>query len=165
MCDNRCMDWFLESVKLIGAVLGIATAAFIVFDRVFRGRPIFALHAKVRAPNDNDLFLRIKNVLDEDVVIENWDVTPELVGLSKDDSVRAIIEAAAGNIQTAILPPLGELMLRLIILGPATGREQEPIIISAQWNNTRRPWPFRRTLKIKTSVARLRALKGAHVIL
>jgi hypothetical protein len=35
------MDWFLESVKLIGAVLGIATAAFIVFDRVFRNRPIF----------------------------------------------------------------------------------------------------------------------------
>jgi hypothetical protein len=65
MCQSDAgMDWFLESVKLIGAVLGIATAAFIVFDRVFRGRPIFALHAKVRVPGDNDLFLRVKNVLD-----------------------------------------------------------------------------------------------------
>jgi hypothetical protein len=159
------MDWFLESVKLIGAVLAIATAAFIVFDRVFRGRPIFALHAKVRVPGDNDLFLRVKNVLDEDVVIENWDVSPKLVGLSTDQSMRAIVEAATGNISTAILPPLGELTLRLIILGAATGRENVPITISAEWNNTRRPWPFRRTLKIKTTAARLHELKGAHVIL
>jgi len=159
------MDWFLESVKLIGAVLAIATAAFIVFDRVFRGRPIFALHAKVRVPGDNDLFLRVKNVLDEDVVIENWDVSPELVGLSTDQSMLAIVKAAIGNIPTAILSPLGELKLTLIILGTATGRENVPITISAEWNNTRRPWPFRRTLKIKTTAARLHELKGAHVIL
>jgi hypothetical protein len=165
MCQDTGMDWFLESVKLIGAVLGIATAAFIVFDRVFRNRPIFVLHAKVRAPNDNDLFLRVKNVLDEDIVIEKWGMSPAFVGLSKDDSFRAVFEAAIGNTPIAILPPLGELRLRLIILGAATGRENEPITISAQWNNTRRPWPFRRTLKIKTTVTRLHALKGAHVIL
>lgn len=160
------MDWFLEGVKLIGAVLAIATAAFIVFDRVFRGRPIFALHAKVRVPGENDLFLRVKNVLDEDVVIENWDVSsPVLVGLSTDQSLRAIVEAAFGNIPTAILPPLGVLTLRLIILGAATDRQNEPITISAEWNNTRRPWPFRRTLKIKTTAARLHELKDAHVIL
>jgi hypothetical protein len=77
----------------------------------------------------------------------------------------AIVKAAIGNIPTAILSPLGELKLTLIILGTATGRENVPITISAEWNNTRRPWPFRRTLKIKTTAARLHELKGAHVIL
>jgi hypothetical protein len=28
------MDWFLEVIKLVGALLGIAMAIFIVFDRV-----------------------------------------------------------------------------------------------------------------------------------
>jgi hypothetical protein len=34
------MDGFMETVKLVGAILGIATAAFIVFDRLFRARAL-----------------------------------------------------------------------------------------------------------------------------
>jgi uncharacterized phage-associated protein len=40
----------LEVIKLVGALLGIAATAFIVYDRIFRGRPIFAVHAKPRVP-------------------------------------------------------------------------------------------------------------------
>jgi hypothetical protein len=109
------------------------------------------------------LFLRIKNVLDEDVVIESWRIKPNnVVGLSTDNSVRAIAVAALGQIPIAIIPPLGELKLALVILGGATGRENEPVTISAIWTATRRPWPFERSVKIRTTIARLNELKGAH---
>ena len=156
------MDRLLEAIKLIGGILGIATTAFIVIDRVFRGRPIFALHAVARVPGDNYLFLRVKNVLDEDVVIENWAISPAILGLSTDTSVRAIAGAVLGTISTAILPPLGELKLVLLVLGEATDRKTETVTISADWNTTRHPWLFRRCVKIKVTVARLEELKGAR---
>ena len=156
------MDWVLETIKLIGAVLGIATAGFIVFDRVFRNRPIFALHAAPRVPGDNYLFLRIKNILDEDIVVENWVIRPKIIGLSTDTSIRSIVEAQVGNIPTVILPPFSELKLKLIILGAATNRQHDVITIAAQWDTTRKPWPFPRHIRLKTTVARLEALKGAH---
>jgi len=158
------MDTLVELIKLIGGILGIVTAVFIVWDRVLRGRPIFALQAEPRVPGDNYLFLRIKNVLDEDIVIENWRVTPsELVGLSTDVSVRAIVQARLGPIPLAIVPPLGELRLNLIETGLATAKKEEQITISAAWNTTRHLWPFQRHVKIKTTVARLLDLKGAHL--
>jgi hypothetical protein len=156
------INMLLEGIKLIGGILGIATAAFIVFDRLLRGRPIFALHAKPRVPGDNYLFLRVKNLLDEDVVIENWRINPPLVGLSTDVSVRAIAGAVCGQIPAAILPPLGELKLNLIILDASTDKKDETIKISAGRNTTRHPWLFLRRAKIKTTVTRLEELKGAH---
>jgi hypothetical protein len=156
------MDYLIEAIKLVGGILGMATAAFIVFDRVFRGRPIFALHAKPRVPGDNYLFLRVKNVLDEDVVIEDWRITPLLLGLSTDTSIRAIAGAALGTIPTTILPPFGEVKLALVVLGAATDRTNETVTISANWNTTRHPWLFTRRVKIKITIARLEELKGAH---
>jgi hypothetical protein len=156
------MDYFIEAIKLLGGILGIATAAFIVFDRVVRGRPIFAVHAVPRVAGDNYLFLRIKNVLDEDVVIENWRITPPLLGLSTDTSVRAIAGAVLGTIPMAIVPPLGELKLALLILGAATNNKNQTVAISADWNTTRHPWLFTRHVKIRITVARVEELKGAH---
>jgi hypothetical protein len=55
-------DWIVEPIKLVGSLLGIATAAFIVYDRLVSGRPVFAISAKPgsRSRRDNYLFLRIK---------------------------------------------------------------------------------------------------------
>ena len=113
------MDVVAEVIKLVGGIFGIATAGFIVIDRVWRNRPIFALHAKPRVPGDNYLFLRVKNVLDEDVVIENWSISPGLVGLSTDTSVRALAGAMLHDVPATILPPLEELKFHLMILDRA----------------------------------------------
>jgi hypothetical protein len=105
--------------------------------------------------------VRIKNNLDHDVLIENWSITPPLVGLATGDSVREIADATVGKIPTMIVPSLGVFMLPLIILGPATGRHLDQIIIRANWTSTTRPWPLRRHIKIKTTVAKLKTLKAA----
>jgi hypothetical protein len=62
----------IKLITLIGGILGIAATAFIVFDRLWRDRPIFALHPETRVHDDNYLFLHVENVLHDDVVIENW---------------------------------------------------------------------------------------------
>lgn len=63
----------------MGAILGIGTASFIVFDRLYRDRPIFAPHVKSPSGSvggrENDVYLRIKNVTDEDIVIDDVAIT------------------------------------------------------------------------------------------
>lgn len=157
------MDFIVEAIKLVGGALGIASAVFVVYDRLVRGRPIFAIHATAGSPGDNYLHLRIKNVRDEDIVIENWKITPSIVGLATDPSVRAIAAAQIKDTPRAIVPPTGSLTLLLIILGAATDRDNDKIEISAEWISTQRPWPFRRRVKIKTTVAKLKEWKAAHL--
>ena len=154
-------DW-VEAVKLIGGIVAIPTALFIVYDRAVRGRPIFAIHADGKIAGENRLFLRVKNVVDEDIVIEDWRIDPPIVGLSTDHSQRAMVAAQIQQIPRSIVSPMDSLALLLVILGAATGRDQEEIEISAKWTRTRKPWPFQRRIKIKTTVARLKEWKEAH---
>jgi predicted Kef-type K+ transport protein len=96
-------------------------------------------------------------------VIENWKINPGLVGLSVDHSVRSIVNAQLGEIPLAILRPQDSVMLLLLILPAATNRENEKITISAEWDSTRKPWLFRRHVKIKTTVAKLKEWQAAHL--
>lgn len=156
------MELVVEFIKIAGGIAGLASAAFLIYDRLVRDRPIFAIHAKQGPPGDNPLFLRIHNSLDEDIVVENWRIKPPLVGLSTDNSLRGIVGAVVGEIPRAIIPPRGTLNLVLVILGAATNRDSEPVEISAEWASTRKPWLFRRHVKIKTTVAKLKQWKEAH---
>jgi hypothetical protein len=158
-------DWIVEPIKLVGSLLGIATAAFIVYDRLVSGRPVFAISAKPgsRSRRDNYLFLRIKNILDEEIVVESWKISPALVGLSLDHSLDSIVNAQAGEIPLAILKPEDSLWLLLLILPAATNRDNEEITISAEWKSTRKPWPFRRRIKTRVTVAKLKEWKEAHL--
>lgn len=157
------MEDFGDWVSLVGTVLAFATPLFLIYDRVFRGRPVFAIHAIRRAKSDNYLYVRIKNVLDHDIIIENWNINPPLVGLSTGHSEEEIAGASLGDIPKMIIAPLGELLLPLVILGAATDKHDEQIIIDADWDSTARPWPLRRRLQIKATVARLIELQSAHL--
>jgi len=156
------MEWVVEFIKIAGGIAGLASATFLIYDRLVRDRPIYAIHAKQGPPGNNPLFLRIHNALDEDIVVENWHIVPPLVGLSTDNSIRGMVGAVIGEMPRAILPPRGALNLVLVILGVATNRDSESIRISAEWSTTKRPWLFRRRVEIKTTVAKLKQWKEAH---
>jgi hypothetical protein len=79
-------DWIVEPIKLVGSLLGIATAAFIVYDRLVSGRPVFAISAKPGSRSRRD-----------------------------------------------------------------------------NWKSTRKPWPFRRRIKTRVTVAKLKEWKEAHL--
>jgi hypothetical protein len=88
------MKVLLQAFQLVGALLGMASAAFIVYDRAIRGRPTFALHAK-SAGGENNLYVRIVNVLNEDLVVENFRIDPQIVALSEDHELESIVAAGA----------------------------------------------------------------------
>jgi hypothetical protein len=159
------MDGFVEAIKLVGAVLGIATAFFIVYDRLFRDRPIFSF--QVRRPVgaassvENDIYLRIKNVSDEDIVIDEISITPPHLTFSVDGEVRSIAEAIVRDFNQIVVGSLAERLLILIVTSNDQQSEYIPVTISATWRGTRRPWPWKRHVRIRTTVASIAKLKSA----
>jgi hypothetical protein len=109
------MDGFVETVKLVGAISGMATALFIVYDRLFRDRPIFALHAKhyVASGRENDVYLRIKNVTDEDIVIDEISITPPHFTLAVDTEFDSMVRAISAEFNPVVVGPLGERLVRV----------------------------------------------------
>src|SRR5258707_12877015 len=103
---NRPMEKALQIFQFLGAILGTASAAFIIYDRLVRSRPIFALHAKPgSSPSENYLYLRIVNELDEDLIVENFSIVPPILGLSEDHEVRSMVAAQLQEGRTLVLPP------------------------------------------------------------
>jgi hypothetical protein len=100
------MEVLLQVFQFFGALLGTASAAFIVYDQAIRGRPNFALHAK-SAGGENYLYVRIVNVLTEDLVVENFRINPQIVALSEDHEIDSMVAAQIQVPRTLILPPLG----------------------------------------------------------
>ena len=149
-------------LQAIGSALGALSAAFIVYDRAVRGKPIFALHTEPGPPGDNHLYVRLVNVLDEALVVENFRIEPAIVGLSEDHEARSILTAQFKDIRNLVLPPRASATYVLIILGAATGRDDEGVVISAEWRRTQRVWPWKRRLRIRTTVAELKNLKTAR---
>jgi hypothetical protein len=152
----------LQVLQAIGSALGALSAAFLVYDRAVRGRPIFALHAEPGPPGDNHLYVRLVNVLDEAVIVEDFRIEPGIVALSEDHEVRSVVEAQFKNIRSLVLPARASATYVLIILGAATGRDAEGIVISADWRRTQRAWPWKRRVHIRTKVAELKRLKAAR---
>jgi hypothetical protein len=160
------MGGFVEAVKLIGAILGIATASFIVYDRLFRDRPDFSF--RVRRPVgaassvENDIYVRIKNVSDEDIIIDEISISPALLTFSVDGEVRSIARAIIRDFNQIVVAPFAE---RLLILIPTPSRqqseEQVSVTITATRRATRRPWPWKRRATIKTTLAIIGMLKSA----
>jgi hypothetical protein len=153
----------LQAFQLVGAALGILSAAFIIYDRLARSRPIFALHVKLgTSRSENHLYVRIVNEVEEDLIVENFRIDPPILGLSEDDQIRSIVAAQLQDVRTLIVPPRGSATYALIILGAATGRDSEPVLISAEWRVTRHPWPWKRSVRIQTSAGELKDLKAAR---
>ena len=67
-------------------------------------------------------------------MIEDWSITPPLLGLATAHLPDATFKAQVGQSPALIVPPMGVLLLLLVILGAATGRDNEEIEISARWS-------------------------------
>jgi hypothetical protein len=104
-------------LQAIGSALGALSAACIVYDRAVRGRPIFGLHTEPGPPGDNHLYVRLMNVLDEAIVVENFRIDPPIVGLSEDHAARSILTAQFKDIRTLVLPAHASATYVLMILG------------------------------------------------
>jgi len=152
----------MPTVVAIGALLGLLNTALIVYDRMIARRPQFTVATKRSGHGGNLISARLKNNLDEDIIIDTPTAEPRLVVVANGDDERAIADALVGEAETVVIPPRSDHRWPLVIRPEAKGREQEIVVIKSEWRDTRRPWPFRRYVHIKTSVAELNRMKVAE---
>jgi hypothetical protein len=135
------MDWsILEGVKLIGSLLGIATASFIVYDRFIRSRLIVALHVKKpELRSENEVYLRIRNTVPEDIVVDAITIQPPFLTLAYDDDVQSMTNALIGSFNRIVVGPHDERLLLIVIRDRKDVSKSAPVAISVAWRATRRP--------------------------
>jgi hypothetical protein len=111
---------------------------------------------------DNEVFLRIKNVTDEDIVIDEISISPAHLTLSVDHEIRSLVSAMVSEFNQIVVGPLGERLLILITaVTEGNSAELEDVSITATWRGTRRPLPWKRHVRIQTTVAAIKKLRTA----
>jgi hypothetical protein len=93
----------LEAIKLIGAVAGLLTTAFVIWDRWARGRPLAWVTATKLGVNPYK-YIRITNPGPADVFILAVRVYPSKVySIAKDHATEAIVGAASFNVDVNVV--------------------------------------------------------------
>src|SRR5262249_8129392 len=151
------IDMALEVAKALGVIGGIASSTFLIWDRVVRDRPKVGLRV-----TPGQVYPRIKNVMDEDLIIDSIDSKPQYISPALDHQLESIVRAAAGQFDLLTIEPHGEAKLPLVVHVRSNGDEGASVKIVTTWRGTRRRWPWKRTSVIETSVAELRSLERAR---
>lgn len=155
-----------EIIKLIGGLSGLASGAFLIYDRLFRDQPLLYF-----VPHENKCALCMKNASEETIIIDEIDIDPPIVRLNRADDLRTVNQE-----RTAIWYPQvndQEALRVFIVLKPGAERifnlhrsaafeeADEGLIIRlrCKWRNTRKPLPIVRSLILKAYVKDIRALR------
>ena len=97
----------LEAIKLVGAIFGLLTTAFVIWDRWARGRPLAWVTIKKWRVNPLE-YIRIKNPGPSDVFILAVRAQPPIYGITRDRSSQAIADALSFNVDVNVLLLGGE---------------------------------------------------------
>jgi hypothetical protein len=98
----------LEAIKLVGAIAGLLTTAFVIWDRWARGRPLAWVTAKKLGANPYE-YIRIKNPGPADVFILAVRAYPsKIYAIAKDHSPGSVMRTQV-NIDVNVLLPQGEI--------------------------------------------------------
>jgi hypothetical protein len=119
----------------VGAVAGLVSLTFLVWDRLMAGQPLVWPARKPRlAPPIR--FLRCMNVSKWDILIKKINVIPNVLAIARDDSAEAITDARYLNLPFEALIPPGET--RDFPLGIRGGDDSSsPFLIIVSWRSAR----------------------------
>ena len=92
----------LAAFTAFGALVGLLTGIFTLWDRYARGRPIACV-----AFGPNDVLLRISNPGDYSIFILSAKTIPDVFFLSRDKEIRSIIEDQLSDITYWPIEPKG----------------------------------------------------------
>lgn len=116
----------------------------LVYERVIRAQPIVHLH-----PGDYAVQLRIKNVIDEAILINEIRVSPAVFGWTPSPDASP----------TIVIKPLEEVLLRMTLFRDFEKLAEKALVtITVAWRTTRKPWPFRRTVSTRIAAADVMAI-------
>jgi len=164
------LDSIIEMVKFVGGLGGLASSAFLLYDRIFRYRPSVFL-----IPVDYKTNLRIKNIADETIIIDEIIITPAILKVAKANDLVTVNEEKAASMYPTMERRVPEGVF--IVIKPKEERTfalhrfaefensdgKRMITIRCRWRNTRKPFPIARHAKIKTTVKDVQNMMEASV--
>jgi hypothetical protein len=159
-----------EGVKFFGGLSGLASAIFLIYDRLYRSQPIAFL-----MPHEYKAALRLKNVAKETIIIEGIDVSPPIIQVHRGNDLRTVNEER----QAVWYPKLNDEkeMRVFIILTPESERtfhlhrsaefeeadDETVITFRCKWRNTRKPLPVFRSVYVRVLAKDVRAFREASL--
>jgi hypothetical protein len=157
----------LEIYKVVGASGGLISAGFLLYDRLVKIRPeAFLSHGEYPTHVD----ITVRNVSNESIILDEIGVSPNILGIAKGDSVHAISAASERRNEDVaesarevfiILKPLEELPLKIVTFDKFNqAMSEQKVVARFSWRTTRFRVPFKRNIKLRTSVGDIRAMKG-----
>jgi hypothetical protein len=156
----------LEVFKVVGAAAGLVSSAYFLYDRIVRIRPDAFLSS---GEYPGQLRVTVRNVSNETIILDEIGVSPNIIGVAKGDTTDAFVEAfmrRGDNVRESsreifiVLKPLEELQLKLIPFDKFTqSAADQKVVARFSWRTTRFRLPFKRNVKIRSSVADIRAMK------
>ena len=138
-----------DLITKIGAIVGLATGIFTVWDRLLRARPIAYVH--IRGPKGTPYrYVRIANTDKADIQVTKADIQvtdvkcwPRVFAAAKDHSIRSIAEAAIGRAPLALIAPGEDWDFTLIIpsgIDFDALKDRTLLVLAIFWRRSSSPW-------------------------
>jgi hypothetical protein len=164
------VDSLVEAIKFFGGLGGLASAGFLIYDRVFRGAPAVFL-----VPQDYKTCVRFVNVSSETLVIDEVDIEPAVLQMVRANDLATVNEERNATFYGT--PEDERLTGIYIVLRPEqertfplhrfadfeTSDRSRKVTIRCRWANTRKPLPISRYVRIKTTVGAVEKLREASL--
>ena len=113
----------VEGIKLFGGIAGLATAAFTIWDRAIRSRPVVNLSTPI--PKGFGVsartMIKVRNPGATDIIIEDIESSEPHIHISSDDTITSLLQASMGIRNIAVVP---------------AGEERSFILLDAQEQDT-----------------------------
>lgn len=100
------MDLIWETAKGIGAIIGLATGAFVVWDRFYRMTPTAVVVVRPLIPGGipKATYLQVRNRADRPILVSWQNGQREFsFGIAKDHSTRSIVASFVGGRETIVI--------------------------------------------------------------
>jgi hypothetical protein len=128
----------IATFTIVGSVVAFATAAFTLWDRLARGRPI-AFFGTEGPTSDPRSYIQVKNASEIDIMILGFRCRPTRFMVAKGSSVREIAGALIGTPGTAVLEPKDQWHFQLI-KGPHGPEPTGRIWVRMSWRKSTCTW-------------------------
>jgi len=148
----------VELIKLVGGIAGLLTAAFTVYDRAIKSRPVVNIIAKKDWPGVKGLvWIQVKNPTDRDIIIEEISTSREdTIFIGPNEATSSLLLAVSGIKRMAVIGAGSERMF------PMHLADDDPadlaVKIEIVWRPVTARWFNRMPVTLYSSTGSLREL-------
>jgi len=158
--NGTTVKTLVEAIKLFGGIAGLVTAAFLVWDRWARGRPLAWVTARKFGANPLE-YIRLKNPGYGDVFVLGVRAYPRVYDVAKDRSVRATITATALKWDVRVLLRQNEEWDLPIFPNLPTDAASRRVCFLVFWRKTSSTWLPQVPVVIMTSTGYIERIAAA----